>query len=399
MRKRLLIVGNGMAGLRLVEEVLERAPRRFVITVIGAEPEPAYNRILLSALLAGEVAESDVRLKNRAWYARRGVKLITGDPASVLAPAHGAVALGSGASIPYDICVLATGSQPIRLSVPNAALDGVEVFRTIADTRMLQMQDAANPIVIGGGLLGIEAAYGLSRDGRRVTLIHLMDRLMERQLDDEAARLLCEALARRGIAVMLGAETKAFAGRARVEAVELRDGRTVACDLAVVAVGVRPAVQLAAAAGLALGRGILVDDKLESSVPGVFAIGECAEHRGVCYGLVEPAYEQARVLARRLAGEAAVYNGSVLATNLKVSGIPVFSVGDFEASSAEAIVFRDETAGVYRKLVVRDGRLVGAVLFGDTSDALWYRDIVFNRLPIADLRAALPFGKAHAEAA
>lgn len=399
IRRNLVIVGNGMVGLRLVEELLHIAPQRFAITVIGAEPEPAYNRVLLSSFLGGDIGENDVHLRTRAWYERNGVHLITGEPAIALVPERRSIVLRNCAVVPYDICVLATGSNPIRLNVPGAEYAGVHVFRTLADARALQAAEARHPVVIGGGLLGIEAAYGLARRARPVTLVHLMDRLMERQIDAKAADLLRDVLARCGVTVLLGEQTVGFGGSDRVESVALRDGRALACDLAIVAVGVRPAAVLAADAGLAVRRGILVDDRLQTSAPDVFAIGECAEHRGVCYGLVEPGYEQASVLAHGLADQAATYGGSLAATHLKVSGIPVFSAGDFEGVDAETITLRDTAAGVYRKFVVRDGRLAGAVLFGDTHDALWYRDLIRGGTAVAPIRADLPFGKAYAEAA
>jgi nitrite reductase (NADH) large subunit len=251
-------------------------------------------------------------------------------------------------------------------------------------------------VVIGGGLLGLEAAYGLAKAGARVTLLHLMDRLMERQLDHRAALMLQRAVEARGIAVRLQAQTTRIAGNGKVEGVELRDGTTIAADAVVVAVGIRANAALARTAGLEVGRGIVVDDHLETNAAGVHAIGECAEHRGCCYGLVEPAYEQAQLLARRLAGERASYPGSVLATNLKVSGVNVFSAGDFLGATAEAeeIVLSDPAAGVYKKLVIAQGRLVGAVLFGDTADGLWYLDLIRTGSPVARLRDDLVFGRA-----
>jgi nitrite reductase (NADH) large subunit len=219
---------------------------------------------------------------------------------------------------------------------------------------------------------------------------------MERQLDHRAALMLQRAVEARGIAVRLQAQTARIAGNGKVEAVELRDGTTIAADAVVVAVGIRANAALARTAGIEVGRGIVVDDHLETNAAGVHAIGECAEHRGCCYGLVEPAYEQAQLLARRLAGERASYPGSVLATNLKVSGVNVFSAGDFLGATAEAeeIVLSDPAAGVYKKLVIAHGRLVGAVLFGDTADGLWYLDLIRTGSPVARLRDDLVFGRA-----
>ena len=253
-------------------------------------------------------------------------------------------------------------------------------------------------VVVGGGLLGIEAAYGLAKAGARVTLVHLMDRLMERQLDARAASLLKRAVEAKGVEVLLEVATSRFIGDGRVEAVEFKDGRTIAAEMVVVAVGIKPNAELANAAGLAVNRGIIVDDHLSSNTADIFAIGECAEHRGVCYGLVEPAYEQARVLAERFAGHNATYGGSVNATNLKVSGVHVFSAGDFlGAAGTESIIFADPGLGTYRKLVVADGHLVGAVLFGDTADALWYLDLIRAGAVVDPFREEIIFGRALAE--
>jgi nitrite reductase (NADH) large subunit len=401
MQPRLLIIGNGMCSLRLLEELMELAAGRYEITVIGAEATPAYNRVLLSPLLAGELAPTDVELKPAVWYAQNGIALRTGQTVVALDATKRTAMLGDGTFVPFDICVLATGSEPIRLPLPGSDLDGVATFRSLPDSYALR--SAANAkkqvVVIGGGLLGIEAAYGLARGGAGVTLVHLVDGLMERQLDAGAARLLADALEAKGIRVVLGTTARTIHGRNRVEAVELTDGRRLDCDIVVMAVGVRPSIALAHSAGLATQRGIRVDDRLATSADGIFALGECAEHRGQCYGLIEPGYEQAKVLARHLAGLGVTYEGSVVATSLKVSGIPVFSIGEFGDAQAEAIVLEDREAAIYRKLVIRDGRLVGAVLFGDTSDALWYRQLIGQRAPVSAIRNVLAFGKAYAEAA
>jgi nitrite reductase (NADH) large subunit len=293
--------------------------------------------------------------------------------------------------------VLAIGSLPIRLHMPGMELPGVTTFRNIGDVDAMRAQAGpdARVVVIGGGLLGLEAAYGLAKSGARVTLVHLMDRLMERQLDETAAHMLLGAVEARGVTVLLRAETESIVGTQRAEGVELTDGRVIPADLVVMAVGVRPNAALAASAGLYVNRGIVVDDGLQTSAGGVYAIGECAEHRGQCYGLVEPAYEQAAVLARRLAGEDVRYSGSVIATNLKVSGVDVFSAGDFlGVEGAEQVVLRDPGLGLYRKLVIARDRLVGAVLYGDTVDALWYLDLIRAGLSIGSFRDELAFGRA-----
>ena len=400
-RERLVVVGNGMAGLRLLEEVAALAPGRFDITAIGAEPEPAYNRVLLSSLLAGEIGAGDVAMRPRAWYADNGIALRTGEPAVALDSVRRQVQLRGGDRVPFDRCVLATGSEPIRLAVPGHSLAGVTTFRTLADVAYLETAAARRmpAVVIGGGLLGIEAAYGLARAGVPVTLVHLMDRLMERQLDVEGARLVEMALDAQGIRVLLRAQTRAVHGTSAVESVELLDGRRIACGLVVMAVGVRANTALAEIAGLPTRRGIVVDERLQTATPGIHAVGDCAEHAGICHGLIEPAHEQAGVVARVLCGETASYRGSTAATNLKLSGVPVFSAGDFAGEGAETIVVRDEVTPAYRKLVVRDGRLAGAVLVGDTHDALWYAELIRARRPIGPIRHALAFGEAFAEAA
>jgi nitrite reductase (NADH) large subunit len=400
-RERLVVVGNGMAGLRFLEELVRRAPGRFEVTVVGAEPVPAYNRVLLSSLLAGDIGAGDVELKPRAWYAEHGVALVSGQAARALDVAARTVTLANGTVLGFDRLVLATGSDAIRLPLPGNELAGVMTFRSLADIAALERAASAGSpaVVIGGGLLGIEAAYGLARRGIRVTLVHLMGRLMERQLDAEGARLLADAIEAKGVQLLLGAETRAIRGGAAVEAVELKDGRVLPCGLVVMAVGIRPAGALAASGGLQVKRGIVVDDEMQSSEPGIYAIGECAEHRSVCYGLVEPCYEQACVAAAAIAGEPVRYAGSVLATNLKVSGVSVYSAGDFEGVGAETIVVRDAGVGSYRKLVVREERLAGVVLVGDTAEALWYADLIRAGTSVSALREALAFGQAFAEAA
>jgi len=398
MSEPLIVIGNGMAAARLVDELARRALGRYAVAVIGEEPRLAYNRVLLSALLADEVGFDDIELRPARWWRDRGVTLRYGVRATAVDPAARNVTLAGGTRLSFSKLVFATGSQPIKPDIPGMDLPGVLTFRDVDDVNAIAAAKAAGTrvVVIGGGLLGLEAAYGLAKAGARVTLLHLMDRLMERQLDHRAALMLQRAVEARGIAVRLQAQTARIVGNGKVEGVELRDGTTIAADAVVVAVGIRANAALARTAGLEVGRGIVVDDHLETNAAGVHAIGECAEHRGCCYGLVEPAYEQAQLLARRLAGERASYPGSVLATNLKVSGVNVFSAGDFLGATAEAeeIVLSDPAAGIYKKLVIARGRLVGAVLFGDTADGLWYLDLIRTGSPVARLRDDLVFGRA-----
>jgi nitrite reductase (NADH) large subunit len=394
----LIVIGNGMAAARFVDELAQRALGRYAVAVIGEEPRLAYNRVLLSALLADEVDFDDIELKPARWWRDRGVTLRYGERATQVDAAARNVTLAGGTQLAFSKLVFATGSQPVKPDIPGMDLPGVLTFRDVDDVNAIAATKAAGArvVVIGGGLLGLEAAYGLAKAGARVTLLHLMDRLMERQLDQRAALMLKRAVEAKGIAVRLQAQTARIAGSGGVEAVELRDGTTIAADTVVVAVGIRANIGLARAAGLEVGRGIVVNDHLETSTAGVHAIGECAEHRGCCYGLVEPAYEQAQLLARRLAGERASYPGSVLATNLKVSGVNVFSAGDFLAATdeAEEIVFSDPAVGIYKKLIIAHDRLVGAVLFGDTADGLWYLDLIRAGSSVAHIRDDLVFGRA-----
>ena len=397
MGESLVVIGNGMATMRLVEELSQHALGRYAIAVIGEEPRLAYNRVLLSSVLAQEVSRSDIELKSAQWWRNRGVTLIYGQTATAINPSIRRVKLASGATLPFTKLVLATGSRPIRLNVPGMQLSGVMTFRDLGDVAAIEAAATARPkaVVIGGGLLGLEAAYGLAKTGSQVSVVHLMDRLMERQLDARASAMLKSAVEARGIAVHLNAETAGILGRQRAQAVSLKDGRQIEADLVVVAAGIRPNVELARTADLAVNRGILVDDCLQTSKPGIHAIGECAEHRGICYGLVEPAYDQARALAAHLAGEAGGYSGSILATNLKVSGVNVFSAGDFlGAPGSEQIVLSDPGLGSYKKLLIADGRLTGAVLFGDTADGLWYLELIRAGASVEAFRDDIVFGRA-----
>ncbi|MCC7345880.1 MAG: NAD(P)/FAD-dependent oxidoreductase [Variibacter sp.] len=401
MSEPLVIIGNGMAAARLVDELSVRALGRYAIAVVGEEPRLAYNRVLLSSVLARDMAPSEIELKPARWWTERGVTLLYGRQAVGIDAGIRRVRLAGGATLPYSKLVLATGSRPIRLPVPGAQLAGVLTFRDLGDVAAIAhaAAHARRAVVIGGGLLGLEAAYGLSRAGVPVTIVHLMDRLMERQLDARAAGLLTAALETRGISVQLRAETALIRGADRAEAVVLADGRVIAADLVVMAIGIRANVDLARTADLEIGRGIIVNDGLQTGNAEIFALGECAEHRGVCYGLVEPAYEQARVLAQRLAGDrGAAYPGSVLATNLKVSGVKVFSAGDFiGGDDTETIVLSDPGLGTYKKLVIAHDRLVGAVLCGDTADGPWYLDLIRNGSRIERMRHRLAFGRALAD--
>ena len=396
MSEPLVIVGNGMAAARLVDELAKTSLGRYAIAVIGDEPRLAYNRVLLSSVLAGETASHDIELRPATWWSDRGVTLKYGCLATGIDVGRREVKIANEESIPFSKLILTTGSSPLRLNVPGADLAGVHTFRDSRDVDLLLTLAAQKKrvVVVGGGLLGLEAAYGLAKAGSPVTLVHLMDRLMERQLDAPAAELLKSLVERKGIEILLNANTARIHGETHVEGVELVDGRRIEAEAVIFAAGIRPNIALAKEAGIPVNRGIVVDDHLQTGADDVFAIGECAEHRGICYGLVEPAYEQARVLARHLAGGEVSYGGSVVATNLKVSGVSVFSAGDFMGGDgSESIVLSDINHGTYKKLVIADGRLIGAVLIGDVGDALWYLELIRTRQPTQKIRSDMMFGR------
>jgi len=395
----LVIVGNGMAAARLVDELAKAALGRYAIAVIGDEPRLAYNRVLLSSVLAGETASHDIELRPADWWRERGVTLKYGCAVTEIDVGRRELKIANEESIVFSRLVLATGSTPLRLNMPGAELAGVHTFRDSRDVDLLLTLVASKKrvVVVGGGLLGLEAAYGLAKAGAPVTLIHLMDRLMERQLDAPASALLKALVEPKGIDVLLNANTARVLGERRVEGVELTDGRRIEADAVIFAAGIRPNIALARDAGIAVNRGVIVDDALQTGAPDIFALGECAEHRGICYGLVEPAYEQARVLAQHLAGRTAAYDGSVVATNLKVSGVSVFSAGDFLGiDGSESIVLSDVRRGTYKKLVISDGRLTGAVLVGEVGDALWYLELIRSRESVARIRKDMMFGRSAA---
>ncbi|MGJ0511039.1 NAD(P)/FAD-dependent oxidoreductase [Methylocystis sp.] len=400
-REKLVVVGAGMAATRLIEELTNRAPGRYDILVIGDEPRLAYNRVLLSSVLAGELSVEDIELKPSQWWRAAGVEVMSGRKVIKIDAAARRLLLDSGESVDYSKVALATGSRAARLPIEGADLKGVHVFRDVEDVDALsQLGKEMRALVIGGGLLGLEAAYGLARRGVDVTLAHVMDRLMERQLDAVGADILRRLVEEKGVRVLLNANATRINGSSRVENVEFADGQTMPVDAVIFAVGIQPNADLARQAGLDVGRGVIVDDGLETSEAGVFAVGECAEHRGVCYGLVEPAYEQGRVLAMRLAGQDASYGGSVVSTNLKVSGVRVFSAGDYLGEGdARRIVCKDPRMGIYRKLVVRDDRLVGAILIGDTNGAADLLDFIRSGADISSQRDELMFGPQMQEAA
>lgn len=399
IKPHLVVIGNGMAGCRAVEEILARDADRYRITIFGAEPHVNYNRIMLSPLLAGDKSFDDIVINDAAWYADNAIDLVTSDPIVAIDRLAQTVTARSGRVESYDRLILATGSDPFIIPVPGNDLSGVVTFRDMDDVgAMLRAANTGgDAVVIGGGLLGLEAAHGLSLRGMKVTVLHIMPTLMERQLDEAAGWLLKEELERRGQTVLTGADTAEIYGQGQVEGVRLKDGRDIPAKLVVMAVGIRPNVKLAREAGLAVGRGIHVDDHLVTSDANILAVGECVEHDGQVYGLVAPLWEMCRSLADGLVATPSGYTGSVTSTKLKVSGIDVFSAGDFSGGEGcEDIVMRDAARGIYKRVVVKDDRIVGAVLYGDTQDGNWYFDLLKRREDVADIRDMLIFGQAFA---
>ena len=400
-KPRLIVVGNGMAGMRAVEELLTRAPGLYDITVFGAEPEVNYNRILLSPVLSGEKKFEDIVINDRAWYEKNNIMLYTGEAIIGIDLGVRTVVSDSGRRLTYDKLLLATGSEPFIIPVPGTKLPGVTTFRDMADVNA--MLAAAKPgrraVVIGGGLLGLEAASGLKAHGMDVTVVHLADFLMERQLDRSAGDLLKTELQGRGIEVLIGANTSAIEGTDHVEAVLLADGKRLAADLVVIAVGIRPNTHLAKVSGVVCERGVVVDDRMVTSDADILAVGECVQHRGMTYGLVAPLFEMAKVVGGQLAGNAGdAYTGSVVSTRLKVTGIDVFSAGNFTlGEGCEEIVFRDASRGIYKRLVLQEDRIKGAVLYGDAREGGWYFQLLKDATDVGVFREALVFGQAFAE--
>jgi len=402
-KPKLVMVGNGMAGVRTLEELLRIAPGLYDITVFGAEPHPNYNRILLSPVLAGEQTLDEIILNDWSWYARHGITLHSGCTVTQVDRTRRTVsatqAAGGVVTAGYDRLILATGSNPFILPIPGNTLQGVLAYRDIADTQA--MIDAAatyrHAVVIGGGLLGLEAANGLMKRGMQATVVHAGDWLLNRQLDATAGALLQQELAARGMQFKLRAQTQELLGgpQGRVRAVRFADGSELPADLVVMAVGIRPNTQLAEQMRLHVDRGIAVSDTLQTVTdPRIYAVGECAAHRGVAYGLVGPLFEQGKVLANHLAQHGiGRYPGSHTATKLKVTGIDLFSAGDFEGGEGtEEIVLSDPLGGVYKKLLVKDDKLVGACLYGDTAQGAWYFELVREGRSVAEIRDQLMFG-------
>jgi nitrite reductase (NADH) large subunit len=405
-RLKLVMVGNGMAGVRTLEELLKIAPDLYDITVFGAEPHPNYNRILLSPVLAGEQTLEEIVLNDWAWYQEHGITLHAGKTVTEVDRVRRIVRASDGQGgvieAPYDRLIMATGSNPFMLPIPGKDLQGVLAYRDIADTQA--MIDAAtqyqHAIVIGGGLLGLEAANGLMKRGMAVSVVHVAPWLMERQLDDVAGKLLQQSLEQRGMRFLIGAQTQELVGNdaGRVKAIRFKDGTELPADLVVMAVGIRPNTALAESMNLHVNKGIVVSDTLQTVTdPRIYAVGECAAHRGIAYGLVAPLFEQGKVLATHLA-EFGIgrYVGSLTSTKLKVTGIDLFSAGNFMGGEhTEEIVMSDPSGGVYKKLVIQGDKLVGACLYGDTVDGSWYFKLLRDGRSVADIRDRLMFGESN----
>ena len=397
-RLQLVVVGNGMAGVRTLEELIAAVPDRYNITVFGAEPHPNYNRILLSPVLSGETKPSEIMLNSLDWYWSNGIRLHLGKRVARIDRRRRFVIAADGTEAPYDRLLLATGSNPFMLPVAGCGLPGVLTYRDLDDTGEIIGAAARyrRAVVIGGGLLGLEAANGLRARGMEVTVVHVMPWLMERQLDPVAAGILQTALEARGIMFRLSAQTLSLVpGRdGRVGAVVLADGTHLPAELVVMAVGVRPNIELAQKAGLHCERGIVVSDTMQTFDPRIYAVGECVAHRGVGYGLLEPLYEMAKVCATHLAGSGiGRYAGSIPSTRLKVTGIDLFSAGDFMGGAGtEVITLNDVGSGIYRKVVLKNNQVAGAVLYGDTEGAAWLLGLMREKRDVTAIRDALAFG-------
>ncbi len=398
-KEKLVLVGNGMAGMRTLEELLKTAPDMYDITVFGSEPYGNYNRILLSPVLAGEKAFPDILLNDEPWYQANGITLHKNCEVTGIDRRARKVVARDGTTAEYDRLLLATGSNPFIIPVPGSNLPGVITFRDMndVDTMISASKSLRHAVVIGGGLLGLEAANGLKQRGMHVTVVHLSRTLMDRQLDEVAGGMLHRSLEERGVEFLLGAETAEIIGKKRVQGVRFKDGRETTADLVVMAVGIRPNIDLAKKSGIYCERGIIVNDTLQTYDPSVYAVGECVQHRRQTYGLVAPLFEQAKVCSDHLARLGIRrYQGSVTSTKLKVTGIDVFSAGDFTGNEqTESIVLQDPGVGVYKKVVLKDNRIQGAVMVGDTVDGAWYFQLMREGTDVSAFRSRLLHGQAH----
>jgi nitrite reductase (NADH) large subunit len=398
-KMRLVVIGNGMAGIRTLEELLKMSPHEYDITVFGAEPQPNYNRILLSPVLSGEMKFQDTVLNDWSWYEDNHITLHSGKLVTKIDRRRCVVETDDGLSVPYDRLLIAIGSNPIVLPVPGANLEGVIAYRSIDDVEKMlaAAKTGKRAVVIGGGLLGLEAANGLSLQGMEVSVVHLCDWPMERQLDKVGGGLLQIELEKRGLKFYMARQTESILGTDKVTGLRFKDGEEIAADLVVMAVGIRPNMALAKSVGIHCERGIVVNDTMQTYDPKIYSVGECVQHRGQTYGLVAPLFEQAKVAANHLAEYGRMrYEGSLVSTKLKVTGIDLFSAGDFNiALGDEELLLQDSARGVYKKLVLRDNKLRGAVMYGDTVDGPWYFQMLRDGTDISEMREHILFGQGH----
>jgi len=398
MKQKLVIIGNGMAPGRALENILEAQPDSYDITIFNAESRVNYDRIMLSPVLSGEKKFEDIIIHGDGWYIEHNIMLYKGHRVTQIDRDKKCVTSEHGATASYDKLIIATGSLPFIIPVPGHDLAGVLSYRDLDDVTamMLAAQSGGKAVVIGGGLLGLEAAAGLNEQGMDVTVLHLMPTLMERQLDPSAGHLLEKELSSRGIKIITGANTKEITGDGKVEAVHLDDGTVIDATLVVMAVGIKPNLQIAKEAGLETNRGIVVSDQMLTSDPSIYSLGECAEVGGVCYGLVAPLYQMANVLAANILGdEEAAFVAQETPTRLKVTGVDLYSAGDFaEAEDREEIVLRDASSGVYKRLILKDNTIIGVVLYGETGDGPWFFDHIKKATDVSEMRDTLIFGQA-----
>lgn len=397
MPQKLIIIGAGMAPGRLLDHLMADAPDAYDVTLFNAEPRGTYNRLMLSPVLAGEKTYADIVTHDDAWYATHSVTCRFGERVLSIDPAR-KIVTGENGALGYDKLVIATGSDPFIIPLPGHDLPGVIAYRDLENTEemiALGAKDNAAAVVIGGGVLGLEAAAGMAARGVNVTVVHNAGHLMNRQLDAPAGALLQADLNARGIDVLCAANSSCIEADndGRVRALVLDDGTELPCDLLVMAVGIRPSVALAQAAGVEVNKGVVVDDQMQTSDASIYALGECIEHNGALFGLVAPLYDQAEVLAKTLIGQPAQFVQKQVSTKLKVTGCDLFSAGDFaDGDDRQSIVFHDTTRAIYKRLVIQDDRLIGAVIYGDTSDGAWFYKHITDGTNIAHLREQLIFG-------
>lgn len=399
MKEKLVLIGNGMAGMRTVDELLKLAPNKYDITVFGAEPHGNYNRIMLSPVLAGDKTIDEITINDLQWYKDNKITLYTGSTITHIDRINRRVVANDGTEVFYDRLVLATGSNPVMIPIPGRDLEGVISFRDINDVNIMieTAKTHKKAVVIGGGLLGLEAANGLMMQGMDVTVVHLSEYLMGQQLDPQAASFMRKELEQGGFKFLMSHDTEALLGNERVEKVRFKDGSEIEADLVVMAIGVRPNISLAQESGIQCDRGILVNDTLQTFTPTIYAVGECVQHRKKTFGLVAPLFEQAKVCANHLAEMGiAIYMSTATATKLKVTGINLYSAGDIIGDEyTQELIYKDPGRHSYKKLVLKDNKIIGIVLYGDTLDGNWYFSMLMDEVDISNIRDTIIFGQQH----